>query len=180
MSGEVIRKATINDAKAIYDLAVENSARNMDEQSKREKGFLVSNYALAEYQKYIVDNQHVYVLEKDEQVLGFLLVFTEEELDYSLKVNQRIKEKAIKPFIVIKQICISRYAHKKGYGRKLYQYIMDKINEDIFLAVVVEPYNEASILFHQKLGYQQSFEMRPEDQVLRVIFHWENNLRRRL
>ena len=169
----MIRRATLKDAERIYEIAQESSARTMCD---GKKGFLVSDYKLEDYRDQLESLVHVYVLEDDDNVVqAFLTVRVENELDKGLKVNQELLERSTRPYAVIQQICVAVNARRRGYAKALYQFIMDTLDLDIYLTVVVEPPNEASITFHESLGFEAVFRVRPEDRRLRQIFYWKND-----
>ncbi len=170
----LVRKAQPEDLDAIYRIASENAMANLKPSRLKNSGFLVSNYAREQYEQYIINNELFFLLEEHGEVQGFLLAFHDHELDFDQIVNKRIQKHAKNNYIVLKQICIRRLSHKKGYGRRLYEYLMSMVEKDIFLAVVLEPYNEASIRFHDKLGFKQVFTVQGEDQLKRGIFFWNN------
>lgn len=169
-----IRKARLEDAHAITELAAENAIANLDTPQMKHKGFLVSNYSKEQYETFIHENELFYVLEDSGKIQGFLLAFHDYDLNYDNLVNKRIRKHAKNNFVVIKQICIRREVRKQGYGRMLYEYLMSSVDKDIFLAVVLEPYNEASVHFHDKLGFKQVFTVHAEDQMKRGIYYWNN------
>ena len=164
----IIRKAQIKDADIIHEIAVNNSIKNLKETSQ---GFLVSNYELETYQEYIQNNKYFWVIEDDE-ICAFLLAFTRDEINPGILVNQKILEYCNQDFVIIKQICVSK--HHKGYATQLYKALMGKTN-NIFAAVVLEPVNQTSIDFHQKLGFNLAFNITPEDNLKRAIYKWSHS-----
>ncbi len=167
----MIRKPNKQDANRIYEIAKENT---LDAKKKHRGGFLVSNYPLETYQNYIETLEHFYVLDIENKIVGFLLAFKEENLDLSLTVNRFIKNRAKSEYLILKQICIAINDQRKGYATLLYQHFMDTIDIDIFLAVVLKPYNEPSMKFHEKLGFNLVWELIAEDSKPRGIFYWNN------
>lgn len=114
------------------------------------------------------------MLEDLGEVQGFVLAFHEHELNFDHIVNQRIRHHAKNDYIVLKQVCIKRKAQKQGYGRRLYEHLMSVVEKDIYLAVVLDPPNQASLQFHHKLGFKKIFEVYAEDQRKRGIFFWNH------
>ena len=167
----MIRKADKQDVKRIHAIAEENI---LDTSVQQQGGFLVSRYSLKDYEGYLDTLKHVYVYEKDNQIIGFLLAYEPQDLDLTLAVNRFIKRKAKNGFVVLKQICIAKSHQRKGYASKMYEDFMARIDEDIYLAVVLEPYNEPSMKFHEKLGFTLIYEIVENDDIPRGIFYWNN------
>ncbi len=166
----IIRKAIIEDAKEILSIASSNTLSGLSK-AERKNGFLVSNFSLEDYEIFIEKHELFYVLIENDIVQAFLLAYFPEELDDTQIINKKIKEYAVKPYVVIKQICVSRSSANKGYASKLYEYFIEHVKKDIFLAVVLEPYNEASIMFHMKHRFEQLIAITAEDNILRGIFY---------
>ncbi|WP_163536380.1 GNAT family N-acetyltransferase [Gracilibacillus sp. YIM 98692] len=166
---QLMRKARLSDVNKIAEMALENSLSQLSEEEKKNNGFLVSGYTKEQYQQYIKDCEHFYVVEKEGELQGFLLGFLDTELNNS-KVNQAYKKHAASSFVVIKQICVAKNAQKQGVGKKLYRFFIDTVKQPIYLAVVMEPYNAGSVKFHEKLGFHLFAEITPEDDMKRALF----------
>jgi L-amino acid N-acyltransferase YncA len=78
-------------------------------------------------------------------------------------------------FVIIKQICIDPKQHHKGYGTLLYSFLMNKVKQNIFAAIVLQPINQVSINFHKKMGFKNVFTVTPEDQIKRAVFFYSNS-----
>ena len=158
----LVRKVQVEDLDVIIEISTENTLSSIKTTQQKNQGFLVSNFSKEQYENMAEESQ------------GFLMAFHEHELDFNLIVNKRIQQRAKNSYVVLKQICIRRDSHKKGYGRRLYEFFMSSIDKDIYLSVVLEPYNEASVHFHNKLGFKQVITVQAEDQLKRGIFYWNN------
>lgn len=166
----VVRSAKISDLDQVHAIALSNSLGQNNKRGTKKNGFLVSNYSIEDYKNYINKHKHFYVLEAGEEICGFLLGHTKDELDKSLKVNKKILEHADDDFVVIKQICIGKDHFRKGYATELYKFFIEAVERDIYLSVVLEPYNGASVKFHHSLGFDQVFDVIAEDKRSRGIF----------
>lgn len=171
----LIRKTEMGDIDQIVSIAKHNELKDAYYKEIQTRGFLVSRFSEANYRNYVIDNEHFYVLEDRGVIRAFILIFKENELDYKSIVNAKIKDYTQRNFIVVKQICVEAESRRKGYGRKLYEYIAKLIKQDILAAIVLEPMNIASIEFHKKLGYTSEFKITPEDGLTRGIFMLSNH-----
>ena len=167
----MIRKATLDDVEAIYAIAAENALKVGETQTG---GFLVSKYPKSQYVEYVQSLRHFYVLVKEDAIVGFLFAYEANQLDQTLKVNQAMRRKAKNAFVVLKQICIAIKHQRQGHASSLYEDFMNRIEEDIYLSVVLEPYNAPSMLFHERLGFTMVHEVKENDGLLRGIFYWNN------
>jgi len=168
-----IRRAQLEDAEKIYELAMSNSLDGL-KKGNRNHGFLVSNYDLELYKEYILNNRYFWVLEDEGKICAFLLAFTREEIDPEALVNKKILAYCNDDFVIIKQVCVVPDSYRQGYGTQLYSALMDEIKQNIFAAVVLKPVNKASIDFHQEMGFRVAFTVTPEDGIMRAIFFWDN------
>jgi len=168
-----IRSANLEDAIKIYELATSNSL-SKQKSRKLANGFLVSDFTIEKYEKYILNNRYFFLIEDQDEIRGFLLAFTKEEINPDELVNKKILAYSSYDFVIIKQICVAPGYHHKGYGSVLYSFLMDEVKQNIFAAVVLEPINQASVGFHEKMGFRIAFTIIPEDQIKRVVFFWDN------
>lgn len=172
---EIIRKALIKDAKRIYEIAKSNSLTQLTKKETVSSGFLVSEFDLDTYKKYIENLEQFYVLEKNGDVKAFLLAFHDHELDNCLIVNKKIRNYAKNSYSVIKQICVDKACHRRGFAARLCEYFVTTVEGDIFLSIVFEPYNSASVQFHTKMGFLERFTVVAEDNIKRGVFLWVNH-----
>ncbi len=168
-----IRPAQLDDVEKIYEIAVNNSLSNI-KTKKPVNGFLISNYDLETYKKYIQNNRYFFVIEDEGEIRAFLLAFLKKEIDPNQLINKKILAYSNDNFVIIKQICTAPDSYRKGYGTQLYSFLMDEVSQNIFVAVVIDPINQASIDFHQELGFRIAFTTTPEDRIKRVILFWDN------
>jgi predicted GNAT superfamily acetyltransferase len=176
----IIRKPSIDDVNQIYKIARENSiGNNRRGSSELKKGFLVSNYSITQYNNYILNSKLFYVLEEQGQIKAFLLAFSENELDKDASIIKKIAQYNLeknlnRQYVVLKQICVGRENLRRGYATQLYNYFIENIDKDIYLAVVLDPYNEASMNFHNRMGFKQVFET-TEEGVRKAVFQYKKS-----
>ena len=168
-----IRPARLEDIEKIYEIAINNSLSRL-KNKKLVDGFLVSNYDLETYKNYIKNNRYFFVVEDEGEIRAFLLAFTKEEIDTAQLVNKKILAYSSDDFVIVKQICTAPDSYRKGYGTQVYSFLMDEVSQNIFAAVVLNPINQASIDFHQELGFRIAFTIIPEDKINRAVFFWDN------
>ncbi|MFW5841657.1 MAG: N-acetyltransferase family protein [Bacillota bacterium] len=166
----MIRKAILNDANAVYHIAKQNQLID----TKKQSSFLVSDFTIDDYKAFIQTLKHFYVYVNKDTVLGFLFAYEKDDLDLMLRVNQQIVHDAKNPFLVIKQVGIDPEQKRQGIGSKLYSFLMDKTDHDIYLAVTLVPYNKASMAFHKHMNFVQVFNVNEKDGIKRAIFYYDN------
>lgn len=135
-------------------------------------GFLVSDYTEHNYRDRLTTAEHFYVALKGGDVIGFLLAYSDERIEPDEWLNHRIKT-TLGSFLVIKQICVAREAARQGVASRLYHHVLEQWNgSPVIAAVVSEPPNEASTLFHRKLGFEELTRLTPPDGRERMVWVW--------
>ncbi|OAH16177.1 GNAT family N-acetyltransferase [Streptomyces jeddahensis] len=141
------------------------------ERAERE-GFLVSDYTLEDYRARLTTAEHFWVAMKGTEVLGFLLAYSDQRIEPGEWLNHRIKT-TLGAFLVIKQICVSRSCARTGVASRLYHHVLEQWQgTPVIAAVVAEPYNAASTLFHRKLGFEELTRLTPPDGKQRMVWVW--------
>ncbi len=167
---EKIIKARTSDIDAIKTLSNQYQFSKLSNLEKKTHGFLVSDFNESSYLYFIDKAEFFFVLLVNDTTEGFILAYTDKFMDD----NEYLKSKIIKvnrPFIIIKQICIDKANLKRGYGKKMYNTLFHKVkNLPIVVAIVIEPYNLASIEFHKKLGFRELFQFKPNDKLQRSMW----------
>lgn len=155
-----IDKATEQFVPAITALADKVALSHLSEVA-RQGGFLLP-YTEAEYRDFARRAEHFYVLFLDEQLIGFVLAHSSETIDlFGGEVYLHIKDVQRQPFIVVRQICIAPEFSDKGCGRKLYDFLFKRAEEDIagYRTMVCfiwkSPPNPASEKFHRAVGWKE-------------------------
>lgn len=157
--------------KNIVDLAGSYVLNETVKRLSANPGFLVSGFTLTDYENYLKTSDHFYVLIKDDKLAGFLLAYSSDRIKAEEELNSYIKSKNPGPFILIKQICVHRDHKGKGYARFMYDHLFNTAgNTDYFAAIVLNPYNEVSVKFHETYGFIKNFEYTPADGLLRGVW----------
>jgi len=150
------------------------SSYQIDKQTENEinkSGFLVSNYNHKEYLSYLNYVDYFYLCMLDGNVAGFILAYADYNIKDNEWLNKKIQAFETEPFVLIKQICVSKKYGGKGIGKKLYEHLFVQTKQSICCAViVVEPLNQPSIIFHEKLGFKKQFEDTPPDGLKRSVW----------
>lgn len=146
-----IREVIKEDLPALHALAEEWL---LEKQEKpEESGFLVSNFTLEQYQKYLETAEYFFLAEIDNQIAGFVLAYSKEKITAGEIVNSVLKQVVVEDFVLIKQICVSK-KHPSA-AVPLYEYLFAKANIDFILtAIVDDPLNIRSINFHKNMGFE--------------------------
>ncbi|MBA4862697.1 GNAT family N-acetyltransferase [Streptomyces sp. PSKA54] len=136
------------------------------------EGFLVSDYTLEHYRARLATAEHFWVAVKGTEVLGFVLAYSDQRIEPDEWLNHRIKT-TLGAFLVIKQICVSRSSARTGVASRLYHHVLEQWQgTPVIAAVVTEPYNAASTLFHRKLGFEELTRLTPPDGKQRMVWVW--------
>jgi predicted GNAT superfamily acetyltransferase len=173
----MIIKAQIKHLSQIIELAKTQSLKNIPEKERKEKGFLISNFNEEVYKEYLNEAKHFYLYTNHNELLGFILAFRSEQIKQSEWLNNKIKQQARKPFILIKQIAIKSGYESKGIASLLYKNLFTNVKfRPFYAAIVIEPYNKRSVKFHEKHGFKKVMEETPPDNIKRgVWFRNEEN-----
>ncbi|MFI0242402.1 GNAT family N-acetyltransferase [Streptomyces sp. NPDC016845] len=156
---------------AIVALAEARRLDPRDPQAGR-AGFLVSDYTRDDYRERLSSAEHFWVARKGPDVLGYLLAYSDARIGPDEWLNHRIKT-TLGAFLVIKQICVSRTAARSGVASRLYHHVLEQWNASPVIAAVVSvPFNEASTLFHRKLGFEELSRLTPPDGKERMVWVW--------
>lgn len=156
---------------AIVALAEARRLDPRDPQAGR-AGFLVSDYTRDDYRERLSSAEHFWVAVKGPEVLGYLLAYSDARIGPEEWLNHRIKT-TLGAFLVIKQICVSHKAARGGIASRLYHHVLEQWHgSPVIAAVVSRPFNEASTLFHRKLGFEELTRLTPPDGKERMVWVW--------
>nr|WP_202451106.1 GNAT family N-acetyltransferase [Streptomyces sp. SID4948] len=157
---------------AIAALAASRSLTVLDASTAGRDGFLVSGYAEGTYRERLSDAEHFYVAVKGEEVLGFLLAYSDQRLRSDEWLNHRIRI-GLGSFLVIKQVCVASSAARQGVATLLYHHVLGQWSASpVIAAVVADPANRASTAFHRQLGFEVLAQLTPPDGRLRTVWVW--------
>ncbi len=97
------------------------------------------------------------VIEDENQIAGFLIALI-ENVEYE-SINYQWFNENYDSFLYIDRIVVSEKFQGKGIATKLYQYALDSAIDNsipcVFAEIDVMPPNEASLLFHKKMGFKE-------------------------
>lgn len=90
--------------------------------------------------------------------VAFLIALREGVPDYNSE-NYRWFSKQYEKFLYVDRIVIDRGFRQNGIGRALYHYVKQYAENTevpfITAEIDIEPYNEASLKFHSKMGFRE-------------------------
>ena len=100
-----------------------------------------------------------FYLEKKSELVGFIVCFRENSIYKSQ--NYIHFNKKYRRFLYIDRVGIKKKHDNKGIGTYLYEHIFNISDENelpICAEVNIEPKNEISLRFHQKMGFKETSE----------------------
>jgi predicted GNAT superfamily acetyltransferase len=166
-----IKTATPHHLSEIVNIAQSWNIKRLSLDKIENLGFLVSNFQEKDYLSFIHKSDYFYVLFKDDILSGFLYAYSSDLISDNEYVNQLIKKDHPAPFVLIKQICIQPSLIGQGVATYLYQYLFGQtMGYPLFAAIVLEPFNQRSVAFHERHGFQQIFQCTPEDDIPRGVW----------
>jgi len=141
-------------------------------ESAGREGFLVSRYTQETYGERVTTAEHFHVALKGDEVLGFVLAYSDERLTPDEWLNHRVKAE-LGAFLVVKQVCVARAAARQGIATQLYQHVLGQwVSSPVIAVIVAEPANLASTAFHRRLGFEALTELTPPDGLPRRVWVW--------
>jgi len=158
----MIRRAETKDIEAIMEITKRVNINNIPDKGN---GFLLSKMPFEFYERLFTISDYCYVCEIDKKVVGFLLAYLnnimerKDELE-SYFWDNHSKEK----FVYIFQVAVAPDYQRKNVGYELYEKLFNNSQVKNFKVITSkEPFNKASRIFHQKLGFKES-----------AVFKWDN------
>jgi len=174
-----VRKATVNDAGEVSALA----QRIQVDKTDRTKGFLVYALSPQAYEERILLSNLFYVYEENNHIDGFLMCYTDKELDELIRRGKLNHEYGIirnishrdRPFIFGDQIGILPEFNRMGIGRKLMNALfLDMKNKRItkmYVAILHHPYmNSPSYHFFTHFNFKKIEEVMNKDGLVWGIY----------
>lgn len=167
----LIRPAAVADIPHVHAMAKQYLLSSLTPDQRVKNGFLVSNFSIEHYERLLRKAEGFFVLEAGQGPGAFILSYTDAQADAKDPVVQRLKQNIQTPFLIIKQICVDQKTQRSGAGRSLYQHLDEQFpGMAQFAAVVLDPENTPSIVFHERLGFSRQFEMSGSDGYPRGIW----------
>jgi len=173
VSGELIsmRVAEHGDVERIAAIAAEYDLSQLSDEASRSGGFLVSGFSKAEYHDFIDRADHFYVAQDLQGLVGFVLAYSSERIRSNEWLNKRLTVMHPDPFVLIKQICVTRQRTSREVGSALYRTVFTHApGRNALTALVADPPNERSVTFHQRHGFCILTDVTPPDGLPREVW----------
>ncbi|MCB9890435.1 MAG: GNAT family N-acetyltransferase [Planctomycetes bacterium] len=157
-AGELaVRRAKPNDLDEIAEIAALSARSRLDPAQANNVGYLISDYELDDYRKFLEFADYFYVVVQNDVVVGYLLGYS----DYRIPDTDHVSYVAIRTaycdrqFVLINQVCVRPQLRRKGLAQALYQTLEREASEsDLLAAIIVDPPNRASVGFHESEGFE--------------------------
>lgn len=171
-----VRKVKREDLSQVLEIAQSFSLSKLTRDQAAKSGFLVSEFSLEAYERYLQSNHYFFVAESQHKIVGFLLAYESSDIPPNETLNTLLKTNLQNSFVLIKQICVAKGSTGLGIASRLYQHLFETATTPRFAAaIVMEPYNEASISFHERKGFNKLCDIVPPedaDGILRLRGVW--------
>ena len=137
---------TYNEAKlqSIYDL---NQANTPEVGSLKSINHLKKLIELSAYNLLVLD---------DDEIVGFIICMREGSVYGS--ENYKFFTNRLKKFLYVDRVAIDERHRRAGLGQAIYEDIFAQASQDnlpIALEVNIEPINQPSLNFHEKMGFDK-------------------------
>ena len=107
--------------------------------------------------KALVDwSEHIFVHKSEEVIKAFVLCMREGNSYHS--ENYKHVSKLFPRFLYVDRIAVQENFRRKGIAEKIYSKVISTgkdINLDILCEVNTRPSNEPSLVFHEKMGFEE-------------------------
>jgi len=166
----MIRKARQEDVEAIIKIIDSVHIKNI---SNKENGFLASeNLSESFYLELINNYEYCYVYEVNNEIVGFLIAYSNDFMNEKMELDVYfINNYPDERFVYIFQIGVDPNYQRKNIGSELYEKLFKEAHVKNFKVITSkEPFNKASRLFHQKLGFKDEGVFKWSDGVLSYIY----------
>jgi len=133
--------------------------------SDKERGFLLSKMPFEFYEKTLNSSDYCYVCEIDKEVVGFLIAYPNKTMERRDELHSYLLDSySEEDFVYIFQIAVDPKHQREKIGVKLYEQLFKDSKIRSFKVITSkEPFNKASRIFHQKLGFEEL-----------AVFKWDN------
>lgn len=153
-----IRKATKEDAEKIREISLELIVAR---DTSKSQGLVEYKVPLTSEIKKRVNGKFLYVATESEEVIGFLMAYTDEELrEFDFSEDEIVKHvlERNKPFILWEQLAIREKYQNRGFGLRLAKKILEDVEPSgystIYGPISHKPHkNETSIKLVESLGF---------------------------
>lgn len=163
-NGVIIRRARVEDARDIKHLTQKN---NVKRDSKRKTAFVEFKIpTIKEYEHFIKEDEHIYVAEKNDKVIGFATCYTQEFMKEHY-IQEKVKNflhKKFHNFYFMEQIAVQQYYRKKGIAKALFHRMLTDIKVE----------NKASLI--SGISHHPKKDEVMEHFLLKHGFNWKGDL----
>ena len=111
---------------------------------------------LVDFQLLLDFSEHILCFKDKGAVIGFVLCMREGQSYQS--ENYKYLTSRFSNFLYIDRIAIKKEYRRRGLGEKIYLELVsiaEKLGLDILCEVNTRPRNDASLLFHEKMGFEE-------------------------
>ena len=111
---------------------------------------------LVDFQLLLDFSEHILCFKDKGVVIGFVLCMREGQSYQS--ENYKYLTSRFSNFLYIDRIAIKKEYRRRGLGEKIYLELVsiaEKLGLDILCEVNTRPKNDASLLFHEKMGFEE-------------------------
>ena len=113
-------------------------------------------FDLVDFQLLLDFSEHILCFKDKGVVIGFVLCMREGQSYQS--ENYKYLTSRFSNFLYIDRIAIKKEYRRRGLGEKIYLELVsiaEKLGLDILCEVNTRPRNDASLLFHEKMGFEE-------------------------
>ena len=113
-------------------------------------------FDLVDFQLLLDFSEHILCFKDKGIVIGFVLCMREGQSYQS--ENYKYLTSRFSNFLYIDRIAIKKEYRRRGLGEKIYLELVsiaEKLGLDILCEVNTRPRNDASLLFHEKMGFEE-------------------------
>jgi predicted GNAT superfamily acetyltransferase len=96
------------------------------------------------------------LVQDDDEIVGFIICMREGSIYRS--ENYKFFTNRLKKFLYVDRVAIDERHRRAGLGQAIYEDIFAQASEDnlpIALEVNIEPINQPSLNFHEKMGFDR-------------------------
>lgn len=163
----LVRPATLDDVPAILRITNEHAQTGKSREQQVKEGFLMSGYPEHLYRSWI---GQIRVVEVAGNVEGFLLSWSSDGFPPEADHTKEAEEAAgSTPFVLIKQVGISRVTQGTGLGKLLYRSVLNEATTPVVAQIIIKPRNDRSIAFHEAMGFEFTFPFCNDE---RGVWRW--------
>src|SRR2546421_18286 len=168
-----VRRARRHDLPRVADLAAQLALSPNQRGNVAEDGYLVSGYDQATYAAILADAEQFFAVAVDEAdgLLGFLVGTSSGAPLATDWLSVTLATLARSALVIAKQVAVAPEARHGGVGRCLYRELIDwAAGRPVLAAIVDDPPNRVSEVFHEDLGFAPWARAVPPDEIPRTVW----------